>query len=252
MYMKMFLYLLIIASVTILLSSCAVAPVKPPSYTVTQICPQVPGPVVRQDLYHVVAPGETFWRIGKMYDVRMEDIMRANHLSRPQELKMGQRLLIPRAAPIRAVISLCPSDKWKYIIIHHSATEEGNAYDFHKLHRRKGWNLIGYDFVIDNGTGGKIDGQIEASPRWIKQIDGAHCRASNMNSKGIGVCLVGNFSKDKVSARQMDSLVHLVDTLRKYYKIPKDHIMGHGQVPGARTECPGKYFPWKEFYDELH
>ncbi len=186
-----------------------------------------------------------------MYDVKMEDIARANNLQDPTEIKMGQRLLIPQAAPIRPVINLYPSKKWKYIIIHHSATDEGNAFVFHKSHRNKGWETVGYHFVIDNGTIGKEKGNIEASPRWIKQKNGAHCKASQMNYRGIGICLVGNFNKEQVSEEQLESLVYLVNTLRQYYEIPKGNIIGHGQVSGARTDCPGKNFPWREFRARL-
>ena len=72
-----------------------------------------------------------------------------------------------------------------------------------------------------------------------------------MNHQGIGICLVGNFSKERVSPRQLDSLVYLVNLLRKYYAIPSSNILGHGQVPGAATECPGLYFPWTEFRSKL-
>jgi len=249
--MKRLIYLALIVSLAIILSSCARVPIRPTVSPAQEIYPQLTVSILRQDVFHAVAPGETLWRISKMYDVKMEDIIRANHLKKPKELEKGQRLLIPQAAPIRPVIALYRSNKWKYIIIHHSATDEGSSFDFDKLHKRKGWEGIGYDFVIDNGTNGKADGQIEVSPRWIKQEDGAHCQASDMNSKGIGICLVGNFSKERVSEKQMDSLVYLVNILRKYYKIPKDHIMGHGQVLRARTECPGKIFPWGEFKQRL-
>lgn len=229
-----------------LLSSCATGPLKP-----VGVSPQQPAFVFRQDIYHTVGPGETVWRISKMYDVNIKEVMRANNITSPQDLKMGQRLVIPNAAPLRPVIPLYRSDKWKYIIIHHSATDVGNALDFNKLHNRKGWQGLGYHFVIDNGSKDKKEGQIEASPRWIKQLNGAHCNASQMNYKGIGICLVGNFSQDRVGEKQMESLVYLVNTLRKYYNIPTSRIIGHGQVPGARTECPGKYFPWHEFYSKL-
>ena len=250
--MKKIIFSCIIVGLILLLSSCATAPLNPPISPIKETYPQISIPILRQDVFHTVAPGETLWRISKMYDVKIDDLMRANNLQKPKELEMGQPLLIPQAAPIRPVIPLYRSNKWKYVIIHHSATDEGNALDFNELHRRRGWEGIGYDFVIDNGTNGKVDGQIEVSPRWIKQEDGAHCQASDMNSKGIGICLVGNFSKERVSEKQMTSLVYLVNILRKYYKIPKDHIMGHGQVSGAKTECPGKYFPWKEFQDRLN
>jgi LysM repeat protein len=207
--------------------------------------------VVGNNIIHIVVPGETLWRISKIYDVPIADIMQANNLVNAAQLEKGQRLVIPNAATTKAAIPLYPTRKWKYIIIHHSATDEGNAYYFNILHRRKGWNEIGYDFVIDNGTKNKADGAIEISPRWISQEDGAHCRASDMNSKGIGICLVGNFSKERISEKQLDSLIYLINVLRKYYRIPMSRIMWHGQVPGARTECPGKYFPWTEFRKKL-
>jgi len=232
------------------LSACATIPPvrKPPSYPTKEICPVLPGVVLRQDIYHTVGPGETLWRISKMYDVKIEEVIRANGLGKPEELKMGQRLIIPQAAPLRPVIPLYRSDRWEYIIIHHSATDQGDALSLNKIHLNRGfWKGLGYNFTIDNGTCGKADGQIEVSPRWIKQEEGAHCRAFNMNHVGIGICLVGNFSIEKVSGAQMDSLVYLVDALREYYNIPLANIKGHGQVPGAKTECPGIYFPWDEF-----
>ncbi|HPM42358.1 MAG TPA: N-acetylmuramoyl-L-alanine amidase [Candidatus Omnitrophota bacterium] len=221
-------------------------------YSNVQLAPGAMG-TSGQNIFHVVAPGETVWRLGKMYNVNPDDIMRANNLRTPQELATGQKIVIPGAgtsAP-RPVISLYPSDNWKYIIIHHSATDEGNALDFNKAHNVRGFQGIGYHFVIDNGTKGKSDGQIEVSPRWTKQQKGAHCLASGMNHRGIGICLVGNFSQDSVSEKQMDSLVYLVGTLKSYYKIPDRNIMGHGQVYGARTECPGKYFSWRKFFQRL-
>ncbi|NQU19597.1 N-acetylmuramoyl-L-alanine amidase [bacterium] len=72
-----------------------------------------------------------------------------------------------------------------------------------------------------------------------------------MNKKGIGICLVGNYSRGDVSGKQMESLVYLINMLREYYNIPKQNIMGHGQVPNAATECPGLKFPWEEFWSGL-
>lgn len=245
--------LMMVLAVTV--SSCATAPTSPPAYPPREIVtplPTVPAaPIVRSDICHIVAPGETLWRISKMYDVSIQDIMKENRLW-TKNLKMGQRLFVPQAAPIKPVIPLYRSVKWEYIIIHHSATDIGNALYFNKGHIKRGfWRGLGYHFVIDNGSLGKEDGQIEVSPRWLKQQDGAHCKASRMNYRGIGICLVGNFSEEDVSKEQMDSLVYLVSLLKKQYKIPDRNIMGHQDVRGANTECPGKYFPWRGFWSRL-
>jgi len=233
------------------LTSCARAPIKPTPIVEYDVYMKEPLPVLRQDVFHVVGPGETLWRIAKMYDVTVDDVMRVNRLKDSAELKMGQRLLIEWASSIKPVVLLYSSNKWKYIIIHHSATDEGSALSFDKYHRSRGWKNIGYHFVIDNGSHGKQDGQIEVSPRWIKRQDGSHCKAGSMNCKAIGICLVGNFNTEKVSEKQMSSLVYLVNILKKYYDIPVRNIMGHGQVKGAKTECPGNNFPWKLFYSKL-
>ena len=245
---------IIFVFIILTLTSCARAPVKltptAPACTM-EYDSVIYRPAIRQDVFHVIAPGETLWRLGKMYDVTVEDIIRENNLKDTAKLDTGQRLCIPNAAPLRPVVSLYPTGKWKYIIIHHSATDEGNALCFDKFHRRRGWKNLGYHFVIDNGSEGKQDGQIEVAPRWIKQQDGAHCKAGSMNSTGIGICLVGNFSKEKVTEKQMRSLAYLVNTLREYYNIPVKNILGHGEVLGASTECPGTKFPWNEFYNKI-
>ena len=238
----------IIVCMVIFVSSCARIPIESVSYPTRKSIIRPSAPVLRKNVLHTVAPGETVWRIAKMYDVGINDITRANNLNTSKKIKMGQRLNIPAAAGIKPVITLYTSQKWKYIIIHHSATDVGNALCFHGSHKRRGFdNGLGYHFVISNGTKGKQTGQIEVSPRWIKQQNGAHCKASDMNYKGIGICLVGNFNKNWVSQEQMNALIYLVNTLRKNYKIPLKNIMGHGQVPKARTDCPGKNFPWVKF-----
>jgi LysM repeat protein len=204
-----------------------------------------------KQVYHTVAPGETLWRIAQMYNVDIEKIKKANRINNVQDVDIGRKLYIPGASPRKNVVTLYPSSKWKYIIIHHSGTDMGNSQQFYVAHKKKGWETVGYHFVIDNGSCGKDAGQIETTPRWIKQMNGAHCKASNMNEKAIGVCLVGNYSQDRLSGKQMDSIVFLVNELRRFYRIPNANIMGHSSVPGAATECPGKKFPWTEFWTRL-
>jgi len=241
------------------LSACVTAPIK---NTPTAHNPVMPNTapangmltpeIFRQDVVHEVGPGETVWRISKMYDVSIENIVRVNNLSDATQLEKGQRLIIPSAAPMRSIIPLYPNDMWKYIIIHHSATDVGNALSFDYMHSHKRlWKGLGYHFVIDNGTGETKEGHIEVSPRWLHQEYGAHCKADEMNYRGIGICLVGNFNDGKISEEQMDSLAYLVDVLKKYYNIPDSNILGHGQVNGAKTDCPGKNFPWAEFRSRL-
>ncbi len=137
--------------------------------------------------------------------------------------------------------------KWVAVVVHHSATENGNAAIFDKLHKEQNhWEGVGYDFVIGNGTDSG-DGQVEVTFRWRKQIPGAHCGGTFgnwANKDGIGICLVGNFSYTVPTARQTQSLLKLIRFLQQRYRIPTSRVYGHKTTPGARvTACPGRKFP---------
>jgi len=207
---------------------------------------------VRQNVYHEVGPMQTLWRIAKEYGVPPEAIVKANRIRDPNRLKVGQKLLIHNTAGLRSVIPLYNARRWSYIVIHHTATEAGNALSIDNSHQKRGfWGGLGYHFLIDNGTLGKHRGQIEVAPRWIKQQDGAHCNAAGMNQEGIGIAVVGNYSTHQLAEPEFNSLVFLTATLMKHYQIAVDHVIAHRDVPGKNTECPGALFPWKNFIQKL-
>jgi hypothetical protein len=129
---------------------------------------------------------------------------------------------------------------WRWIIVHHSDTTTGGAAAFDKMHRAKGWDELGYDFVIGNGSD-TADGQIEIGPRWTKQKIGAHAKTSDnrFNEYGIGICMVGNFMVERPTPAQLRSLDKLIAYLMITYHITPDNILGHGDT--KPTDCPGKY-----------
>ena len=134
---------------------------------------------------------------------------------------------------------VAPRD-WKWIVIHHSATPTGSMAFFDKEHRAKGWDGVGYHFVIGNGTE-TGDGQIEVTQRWPLQKWGAHAKTADnrFNEHGIGICLVGNFDIERPSAKQMQSLSRLVSYLMQTYRIPPQNVVGHRDT--KPTDCPGRY-----------
>lgn len=134
------------------------------------------------------------------------------------------------------------SGRWTCIVIHHSAGTTGGADRFDQWHREKGWDELGYHFVIGNGTD-TADGQVEVGPRWMSQKHGAHCRTPDeyYNQQGIGVCLVGNFDLAPPDDRQMRSLRRLVAFLCRAFGISPRSIYTHSEITG-KTRCPGKYF----------
>lgn len=145
---------------------------------------------------------------------------------------------------------------WKAIVIHHSAKNTGNMAMIDEYHRtHNGWEGVGYDFVIGNGRGSD-DGEVEVTFRWRKQMAGAHCggTANNWaNEYGIGICLVGDFTKTRPTYSQIQSLKKLVRFLQKRYGIPTRRVYGHCTTPGYTrgSVCPGKYFPMESFKRSL-
>jgi hypothetical protein len=134
--------------------------------------------------------------------------------------------------------------RWQAIIVHHSATTKGDAAFVDMLHKQRGWEGLGYDFVIDSGNGGP-DGRIEVGWRWKQQREGAHTRVTGdytnyWNEHAIGICLIGNFEVQKPTDAQYKSLAKLVSFLQKRYNIPTSKVKGHGDVDATR--CPGRNF----------
>lgn len=131
-----------------------------------------------------------------------------------------------------------PPRPWKWIVIHHSASATGCAATFDREHRNKGWDELGYHFVVGNGTQSG-NGQVEVGPRWPKQKWGAHAKTADnkYNDYGIGICLVGNFEETRPTQAQLASVARLVAYLQKTYNIPSDRIIGHRDT--KQTLCPG-------------
>ena len=142
-----------------------------------------------------------------------------------------------------------PARDWKYLVIHHTASNSGSVERIHQEHLQKKdkagnqWLGIGYHFVIGNGNG-MGDGEIQPTFRWKEQIHGAHAGVNEYNQHGIGIVLVGNFEQRSPTPVQLAAVKRLIGTLKSQYQIPTSHVVGHADVKA--TACPGRYFPLDE------
>lgn len=116
------------------------------------------------------------------------------------------------------------------IIIHCSATRAGQdlrAKDIDRMHRARGFDRIGYNFVID------LDGMVE-NGRPLS-LAGAHCNTkgfskSSYNKHSIGICYIGGLDAsgkpaDTRTLAQRTALRELVAKLCKEYPIIE--VLGH-------------------------
>lgn len=119
------------------------------------------------------------------------------------------------------------------IILHCAATPEGKDYTVQQIdqwHRARGFNGIGYHFVIYR------DGTVHPG-RGLEKV-GAHCTGHNANT--IGVCYIGGVAadgktpKDTRTPAQRTALEALVRKLVAEH--PGATVHGHNEF--AAKACP--------------
>ena len=118
------------------------------------------------------------------------------------------------------------------IILHCSATKEGKnftAKDIDQWHRRQGFQMIGYHYVI------LLDGTVEIGRPL--EIPGAHTYGHNADS--IGICYIGGLDhdgkpKDTRTPEQRKAMKKLIDNLLVRYANATVHC--HNEF--ANKECP--------------
>ncbi|MHC4295431.1 MAG: N-acetylmuramoyl-L-alanine amidase [Planctomycetota bacterium] len=125
------------------------------------------------------------------------------------------------------------------IVVHHSASAlTTTAADIARWHSApkpigRGWRLgTGYHRIIE-ADGAILDGR-------KMQHQGAHAKGHNRNS--IGICAIGNNTdpNQRWTLDQDESLRSLLWFFRRRY--PDASMLGHRDVPGASTLCPGVDF----------
>jgi len=121
-------------------------------------------------------------------------------------------------------------------IIHHSGgtdanpladTSEHTAKGMELWHIGKGWEGLGYHYVIHK------NGDIWAGRP--EHVHGAH--SVKENSKSIGICLSGNFDATLPTKEQEESLVWLIKDVAGRTGIPFDRITPHRTY--ANKTCYG-------------
>jgi N-acetylmuramoyl-L-alanine amidase len=119
-----------------------------------------------------------------------------------------------------------------HIVIHCSATPNGDQVtllDIDKMHRARGWQKVGYHFIIE--VGGRV-----VVGRQLEEI-GAHVAGSNAFS--IGICMIGT---DAFSAAQWESLKALVESLTARFRAAI--VVGHRDFSPDK-DGDGVIEPWE-------
>lgn len=133
--------------------------------------------------------------------------------------------------------------KTDYIVIHCAATPakmDIGAKEITQWHKQKGFNTIGYHYVI------RRDGTREKG-RDIQDI-GAH--VVGFNHKSVGVCLVGGMDKENKTPQNnftQEQWATLAITLAElHHEFPRAVIVGHKDLDAGKA-CPS--FDVSEYLD---
>lgn len=129
------------------------------------------------------------------------------------------------------------------IIVHCADTPEGRddkAADIKRWHLARGFNDIGYHYVVD------LDGTIEPG----RDLEKAGAHTTGYNADSIGVCYIGGADTDmKPKDTRTEEQKNALRLLLKYLvqKYPGAKIYGHRDF--ANKSCPS--FDAKTEYEEL-
>lgn len=213
------------------------------------------------DRIYTVQKGENLTAIAEKHGLTVKALAAHNGLKDANDIKAGQRLRIPAEDPapqlppgVKTQIDnvRVKSGKWRYIVIHHSGTDMGSAAGMDAYHRKERHmeNGLAYHFVIGNGNRME-DGEIYVGNRWLEQLDGGHLASEYLNSRALGICLVGNFEVSRPTGRQMENLHALVAHLLKKCRLSVSALKSHQQINTVYTRCPGRLFPMPQLVKQL-
>ena len=129
-----FLLPAVFLGVGIFISGCASTPppaAMPNFRPASVMTVNLPAPTTgtKRDIYHVVGPYESLWRIAIVYGKDMDSIMRDNQISDATKIKKGQKLLIRNTYGPRPNIPLYPTTRWTHIDPSHGHRCRERLYD---------------------------------------------------------------------------------------------------------------------------
>jgi len=122
-----------------------------------------------------------------------------------------------------------PLDVIKFLVIHHSATQGGDAFSFARYHvNNRDWPGIGYHYVIlENGT-----------IQWTNDLTVTSYHVKGHNTQSVGICLVGDFTTEILMLEQKQAVKELIKSLSTKLGLGVEAVVGHNELNPGATQCP--------------
>ena len=130
---------------------------------------------------------------------------------------------------------------WKYIMVHHSLTKDGEVVDTLAIRRYhmmvRGWSDVGYHRLIEL----VLDDYVPMIGRPLNMA-GAHCKEARMNHLAVGICFVGNYDLAPPPDEMLEVGAEQISHIMRWFDIPVENIIPHNLHANYKT-CPGSKFP---------
>lgn len=141
---------------------------------------------------------------------------------------------LPKHASLRYTQRALPDVE--FVVLHHTEAMRVLTWTFVAAYHvnGRGWPGIAYHIGVRE-AGGRCVVNLLNSP----EIRSYHAHTEG-NNHGLAVCVAGKFDVDTPSAVERDTLQRVVAVARRWatwrQSLP---VLGHGDVPGNQTDCPG-------------
>lgn len=120
------------------------------------------------------------------------------------------------------------------VIVHHTAINADTTsilgiYDYHT--KENGWNCVAYHYMIMNSIIYKLHNDEDRTPH-----------AYGANDNAISVCMQADYNVRYPTLSEYWQVSSIVTRLCGRYNLSCDDVLGHGELDGNSTDCPGVHF----------
>ena len=129
--------------------------------------------------------------------------------------------------------------KPNFVIIHHTA-QDSCAQTFYTFSLERTKVSAHYVICRDGSIHHLLNDYLRAWHAGVSKWG----NITDMNSCSVGIELDNN-GKEPFATPQINTLLILLDSLKKTYGIPTANFIGHADIAPRRKDDPSVYFPWK-------
>jgi hypothetical protein len=174
------------------------------------------------------------------FNTLFNSISKAPNMSFPKPKPcLAILLLLLLIANILSIFAL-PIIRFRYIIIHHTASEHDNYESIRRYHITQNNNLdAAYHLILSNGSTNIPAGHLEATSRYRHLSYSTATSNWFYNINGIHLCIVGNFENHPIPENLASTAGYAIASLQKKFHIPDSNILLHRDI--NPTKCPGKH-----------